>query len=164
MVKNQKHMKKVGQNTFGSTGQPYLFALPGGGMARVCTKKDTYPDGREFVGYGIKPDIEVVPTLNDYLQNKDATLEKALSYLNRVRERAFGNTTNNFSGAGTALRDAIWNERRLELAMEGDRFFDLVRTGLATTKITGFVAGKHEVFPVPQQEVDISGLSQNTGY
>ncbi|RZL47180.1 MAG: peptidase S41 [Pedobacter sp.] len=78
---NQKHMKKMGQNTFGSTGQPYLFALPGGGMARVCTKKDTYPDGREFVGYGIRPDIEVVPTLNDYLTNKDAALAKALSYL-----------------------------------------------------------------------------------
>ena len=82
---NQKHMNKMGQNTFGSTGQPYLFALPGGGMARVCTKKDTYPDGREFVGYGIKPDIEVVPTLNDYLQNKDATLAKALSYLKTAK-------------------------------------------------------------------------------
>ncbi len=78
---NQKHMKKIGQNTFGSTGQPYLFALPGGAMARVCTKKDTYPDGREFVGYGIKPDIGVVPTLKDYLENKDVALLKALSYL-----------------------------------------------------------------------------------
>ena len=89
---------------------------------------------------------------------------KALTYLNRVRERAFGNTSNNFSGAGTALRDAIWNERRLELAMEGDRFFDLVRTGRAASRITGFVVGKHEVFPIPQQEVEISGLTQNSGY
>jgi hypothetical protein len=48
--------------------------------------------------------------------------------------------------------------------MEGDRFFDLVRTGQAATKITGFVAGKHEVFPVPQAEIDISVLSQNSGY
>lgn len=89
---------------------------------------------------------------------------KALTYLNRVRERAFGNTSNNFSGAGTALRDAIWNERRLELAMEGDRFFDLVRTGRAASRLTGFVVGKHEVFPIPQQEVEISGLTQNSGY
>ncbi|KQB99215.1 S41 family peptidase [Pedobacter sp. Hv1] len=80
---NQKHMKKMGQNTFGSTGQPYLFEMPGGGTARVCTKKDTYPDGREFVGYGIKPDIEVVPTLNDYLKNRDAVLINALSYLSK---------------------------------------------------------------------------------
>ena len=89
---------------------------------------------------------------------------KAQDYLNRVRQRAFGDNLHNITSTGTALKTAIWDERRLELAMEGDRFFDLVRTGLATTKITGFVAGKHEVFPIPQQEVDISGLTQNTGY
>jgi hypothetical protein len=89
---------------------------------------------------------------------------KALGYLNQVRQRAFGNTTNNISATGAALKQAIWDERRLELAMEGDRFFDLVRTGLAVSKITGFKAGKHEVFPIPQQEVDISGLTQNAGY
>jgi C-terminal processing protease CtpA/Prc len=79
----QKHMKKIGQNTYGSTGQPYLFDLPGGGSARVCTKKDTYPDGREFVGYGIKPDIEVAPSLKDYLNKVDPALNKALNYLSK---------------------------------------------------------------------------------
>jgi len=78
---NQKHMTKIGTNSFGSTGQPYLFDLPGGGLARVCTKKDTYPDGREFVGYGIKPDIEVKQTLSDYIQKRDPVLLKALEYL-----------------------------------------------------------------------------------
>ncbi|SHM85581.1 S41 family peptidase [Flavobacterium saccharophilum] len=80
---NQKHMIKMGQKSFGSTGQPFLFDLPGGGSARVCTKKDTYPDGREFVGYGIKPDIEIIPTLNDYLNNRDKTLEEAIKYLKK---------------------------------------------------------------------------------
>jgi hypothetical protein len=89
---------------------------------------------------------------------------KAQAYLNRVRERAFGNDQHNVSATGAALRQAIWDERRLELAMEGDRFFDLVRTGQAAAKITGFKAGKNEVFPIPQQEVDISGLTQNPGY
>ena len=89
---------------------------------------------------------------------------KAQGYLNQVRQRAFGNASNNITATGTALRQAIWDERRLELAMEGDRFFDLVRTGQAATKITGFKVGKHEVFPIPQQEVDISGLTQNAGY
>ncbi len=78
---NQKHMTKIGENTFGSTGQPYLFDLPGGGSARVCTKKDTYPDGREFVGYGIKPDITVKRTLSDYVSKKDPVLDKAIEYL-----------------------------------------------------------------------------------
>lgn len=89
---------------------------------------------------------------------------KSQGYLNQVRQRAFGNTNNNITATGTALRQAIWDERRLELGMEGDRFFDLVRTGQATTKLTGFVAGKHEVFPIPQVEVDISGITQNPGY
>ncbi len=89
---------------------------------------------------------------------------KARTYLNSVRKRAFGNDDHQINATGSALTQAIWEERRLELAMEGDRFFDLVRTGMATTKITGFKVGKHEVFPIPQQEIDISGLSQNNGY
>jgi C-terminal processing protease CtpA/Prc len=55
--------------------------LPGGALARVCTKQDTYPDGREFVGIGIKPDIEIMPTVSDYLNKKDPVLDKALDYL-----------------------------------------------------------------------------------
>jgi hypothetical protein len=39
-----------------------------------------------------------------------------------------------------------------------------VRTGEASTKISGFISGKHEVFPIPQTEIDISGLTQNSGY
>ncbi|HSN59293.1 MAG TPA: RagB/SusD family nutrient uptake outer membrane protein, partial [Ferruginibacter sp.] len=89
---------------------------------------------------------------------------KAREYLNKVRERAFGNTSHAITSSGTVLRQAIWDERRLELAMEGDRFFDLVRTAKAATEITGFVTGKHEVFPIPQEEVTISGITQNAGY
>jgi len=78
---NQKHFIKIGEPTFGSTGQPIHFDLPNGGEARVCTKKDTYPDGREFVGVGILPDIEVKQTIADFLNEKDIALEKALKYL-----------------------------------------------------------------------------------
>lgn len=89
---------------------------------------------------------------------------KARTYLNLVRRRAFGDQLHDIATSGTALRQSIWDERRLELAMEGDRFFDLVRTGQAAAKIQGFVPGKHEVFPIPQEEITISGLTQNTGY
>ena len=89
---------------------------------------------------------------------------KARNYLNQVRARAFGNSSRASSSTGTILTKEIWNERRLELAMEGHRFFDLVRTGEAAAKISGFVPGKHEVFPIPQTEIDISGLTQNPGY
>jgi C-terminal processing protease CtpA/Prc len=73
----------LGQRSFASTGQPIPFSLPGGGSARICTKKDTYPDGRIFVGTGIIPQIEVNPTLNDYLQHKDVTVDKAISSLQK---------------------------------------------------------------------------------
>lgn len=91
---------------------------------------------------------------------------KAQLYLNKVRRRAFtvSDASKDITGSGAALKQAIWDERRLELAMEGDRFFDLVRTGQAAAKIPGFVAGKHEVFPIPQLEVEISGLTQNPNY
>jgi C-terminal processing protease CtpA/Prc len=75
------HMIRIGENSYGSTGQPLMFSMPGGGNAQVCTKKDTYPDGREFVGVGVKPHIEVTRTLEDYLHNIDPVLEKALEYL-----------------------------------------------------------------------------------
>ena len=88
----------------------------------------------------------------------------AQQYLNEVRRRAFGDENHDITATGTALTDAIWVERNFELSMEGHRFFDLVRTGEAATKISGFITGKHEVFPIPQTEIDISGLTQNSGY
>ena len=68
------------------------------------------------------------------------------------------------------LRIAIWKERRVEMAFEHDRFFDLVRTGQAVSAFAihgkTFVAGKHELFPLPQAFITQSnGLStQNPGY
>ena len=89
---------------------------------------------------------------------------KAQQFLNQVRRRAFGPNVPPVLATGQALTELIWKERHVELAMEGHRFFDLVRTKKAASEIPGFVAGKHEVFPIPQQEVDISGLTQNPGY
>ncbi len=98
--------------------------------------------------------------------NKSGNDVKAQTYLNLVRRRAFGNNANDITATGTALYDAILNERRMELAMEGERFFDLVRTGKAASVLgpLGFVTGKHELFPLPQGEVDLAGLTQNPGY
>jgi hypothetical protein len=62
--------------------------------------------------------------------------------------------------------DAIKTERRLELAGEGHRFFDLVRWGDAPAKLgsRGFVTGKNEVFPIPQRELQGTKLVQNPNY
>ncbi|MCA0231929.1 MAG: hypothetical protein LCH91_15775 [Bacteroidetes bacterium] len=71
----------IGEPTGGSTGQPLLFALPGGVMARVCTKRDMYPDGKEWNGKGIQPDLLVRPTAFDFQTGRDTVLEAAKKYL-----------------------------------------------------------------------------------
>lgn len=90
----------------------------------------------------------------------------ARTYLNLVRERAFGNTSRAVSASGSALQDAIFHERRVELAGEGHRFFDLVRTGKAQQEITGFTPNKNELFPIPLEEIQFSNETwdQNPGY
>lgn len=61
--------------------------------------------------------------------------------------------------------DAIRHERRVELGYEMHRFFDLVRWGIADQVLEGFQVGKHEVFPIPQTEIDLNpSLTQNPGY
>ena len=80
--------------------------------------------------------------------------------LNMVRERAG-------LSAVAATRESIWEERRAELAMEDDRFFDLVRTGQAATVLAskGFKANKNEVFPVPSNQLQVNtGLQKTPGY
>lgn len=144
-------------------------------------------------------------------------LDLAMQYVNRVRERASNPqgflkeyiddnnplagfdtsknaanyniglyTASDFSSKENAL-DAIYFERKLELAMEGHRFFDLVRWGIAektlnayfdyqgqiTTDVRGgrFISGKSEYYPIPQAQIDLSlnssgepTLTQNPGY
>ena len=93
----------------------------------------------------------------------------AISDLNQVRSRAGLSGTTASGQAG--LNTAIWNERRVELAMEHDRFWDLVRQGRAAQVMiasgkTNFVAGKNELLPIPSAEIALSAgrLTQNTGY
>lgn len=89
--------------------------------------------------------------------------DKAKLYLNRVRSRA---ELAAVDATGSALTDAIYHERRVELVGEGHHFFDLVRTNRAAQEIDGFVAGKHEVFPIPSVEIELAGSrwAQNPGY
>ena len=125
--------------------------------AQTSNNKDTKPKNIRLMRYA-----EVL------LINAEAAAEagnsgQALSDLQLVRSRAGLTTT-------TATVDDIWKERRVELAMEQDRFFDLVRQGRAGAVLRAhgkaFVDGKNEVFPIPQPQIDLSGsrLLQNNGY
>ena len=85
----------------------------------------------------------------------------AANYLNQVRARA------DLGVATGDIFEAIVKERQMELCFEGVRFLDLVRWGRAADVLgpLGFVAGKHEVFPIPQDETrNNTNAEQNTGY
>lgn len=103
--------------------------------------------------------------------NELGETDDALDYLNMVRERARENSEQLPDITTTdkdELRDSIIHERHLELALEGHRFFDLVRTGKAPEVLgpMGFVEGKHELMPIPQSEINISegNIEQNPNY
>lgn len=72
------NLRLVGRPTCGSTGQPIPIELPGGGGARVCTKRDTYPDGRDFVGVGVLPHFTVPRTLEEAVAGEDRILGAGL--------------------------------------------------------------------------------------
>ncbi len=89
---------------------------------------------------------------------------EAVAAVNQVRARVNlpGITVSN----GQQLFQAIINERRLELAFEQIRRRDIARWGIGPQVLPGrFVAGKHELLPIPQQELDLNpGLEQNPGW
>ena len=76
-----KRATVIGERSGGSTGNPLMIDLPGGVKAQVCTLHCSYPDGREFVGVGVIPDVEVHPTAVDIATDRDVVLEKGLALL-----------------------------------------------------------------------------------
>jgi len=74
-------IQTLGITTFGSTGQPIYFTLPGGAIGRICTKRNFDIDGSEFVGYGIEPNHVEPFTLADRLNGIDSQLLKAVELL-----------------------------------------------------------------------------------
>ena len=111
----------------------------------------------------------------------------AQNALNEVRTRlslptypGYSITVNGTAIASPSLEEALRHERRMELAMEGHRWFDLVRWGKtkehmdayaatesveAKNQMRTFIAGKHEIFPLPAEELELNpALVQNDNY
>ena len=113
---------------------------------------------------------EVLLTLSEALarQGGGGNLALAVQYLNMVRTRAgvpgysLGEDLNNDQGQ---VIDAVLHERRLELAFEGDRWFDLVRTGRAVETLPTLNDSRFTLWPIPRGELDVApNLTQNPGY
>ncbi|RIV17584.1 RagB/SusD family nutrient uptake outer membrane protein [Fibrisoma montanum] len=123
--------------------------------------------------------IRILRYADVMLMNAEAANElgngaQAAQRLNAVRARARGSRTGVLPDVAftdqAQMRPVIWRERRVELAMEHDRFWDLVRQGRAAQVLRAvgknFTPGVNEVMPIPQTQIDASGgvLTQNPGY
>ncbi|KUJ63418.1 carbohydrate-binding protein SusD [Flavobacteriaceae bacterium CRH] len=113
-----------------------------------------------FLNFGIN--TYIIRLADTYLLEAEAlggTGARAQALLDAVRNRV------NLAPVPVSL-NAIYAERRLELAGEGHRWFDLVRTGQAASKLAfkGFTAGKNEAFPIPYSEFNNTKMVQNDLY
>lgn len=161
---------------------PQGDAIPAAGDNPRYNQKSYVPQALMVSGFteGSQQNFRVIRFAEVLLMNAEAANELggantalALTSLNRVRTRARGANPLTVLPPVVVtdqaqLRAAIWRERRSELAMENDRYFDVIRQGRAATLFgpKGWKANKNEVWPIPQAEIDISAgvLTQNTGY
>jgi hypothetical protein len=124
-----------------------------------------------YNGYGFDHNVRILRYTDILLMYAEAKVRGASvqtisgltadNAVNLVRTRA------GLPGLSSVNLQQVWDERRAELAMEEDRFFDLVRTNQAVTALAGkgFTVGKHEVFPIPSAQMQLnSKLTQNNGY
>ncbi len=163
----------------------YGEAIPAGlPNPRYNNKVYTNPAKRAFVGnrFGWWNNVRLLRYADVVLMYAEAANElggaenttNALAALNSVRARARAGNNAILADVTTTdqtlLRNAIRQERRVEFGMEHERFFDIVRWGIAADAFQAqgktFVVGKHELLPIPQTQIDLSKgvLTQNFGY
>ncbi|MHB1178016.1 MAG: RagB/SusD family nutrient uptake outer membrane protein [Daejeonella sp.] len=158
---------------------PQGDAIPATGDNPMYNQKSYVPFSLYQSGYaeGCQQNIRVIRYADVLLMNAEAANElgntaKALASLELVRARARAGNNAILPKVTTtdqnALRNAIYHERRVELAMEFDRYFDVIRQGrgAAVFGSKGWKAGKNEVWPIPANEIDLGAgvLTQNPGY
>ncbi|WP_421942648.1 RagB/SusD family nutrient uptake outer membrane protein [Pedobacter sp.] len=158
---------------------PQGDAIAATGDNPMYNQKSYVPFSLIITGFneGAQQNVRVLRFSDVLLMNAEAANETnnaalARTSLNRVRARARNGASGILpdvtSSDKETLRQAIWKERQVELAMESDRYFDVIRQGRGTAVFgpKGWKAGKNEVWPIPSNEIDISVgvLTQNPGY
>lgn len=127
----------------------------------IPTRSDvTTGTGEPILNY--RQNFYVVRLADTYLMEAEAlggTGERAQALLDAVRARV------GLPSVPVSL-SAIAAERRLELAGEGHRFFDLVRTGKAAEALAdeGYEPGTNDILPIPYKETQNTLIEQNPGY
>lgn len=171
--------RKTGTIIFRGTTTAEGDPIPAVGDNPMYNYKSYVPFSQYITGYneGCQQNVRVIRYADVLLMNAEAANEtgnsaQAITSLELVRARARGSNNAILPKVTTtdqgAMRTAIYHERRVELAMEFDRYFDVIRQGRGATVFgpKGWKAGKNEVWPIPQTEIDLSAgvLTQNPGY
>jgi hypothetical protein len=154
------------------SGTPFTVSFPYSGynIAKFAPLQQWKGTGGDpYLNYGV--DYIEIRLADTYLMEAEALVQgngdksRAQALLDAVRKRVG-------LGSVTVSMDAIKNERHLELATEGHRYFDLVRWGDADKVLNhmekgyskNFVPGKNEVLPIPISELTNTKMVQNSGY
>ena len=145
----------------------------GGGtdVRKALTINETNKIGVKYTG-GLEQDwielrlSDVILLYAEALNENGAPATTVLPLLDGIRTRAGLNSLTGTATTKAEVRQAIYNERRLELALEGHRWFDLVRTGTVNAELGLTVDPKYYVFPIPNSEILASNgvITQNPGY
>jgi C-terminal processing protease CtpA/Prc len=87
VMQQMRQVTTMGTTTAGSTGQPLIFRLPHGIVAGITTKRDMTPEGEDFVGVGLAPQLEVLDSAESIAEGRDLLLERAVEHLLRVGQQ-----------------------------------------------------------------------------
>ncbi|MFI2742801.1 RagB/SusD family nutrient uptake outer membrane protein [Zhouia sp. PK063] len=156
-IADLKALQNEGQITYTAAHQDTGFFLK-----KFMPLKSDVTTGGGQPELNFQQNVYIIRLADTYLMEAEAlggTGARAQALLDAVRARV------GLPSVPVSM-DAIMKERRLELAGEGHRFFDLVRTGKAASVLAsqGFTAGKNEIFPIPLNELDNTLIVQNPNY
>jgi C-terminal processing protease CtpA/Prc len=84
VMQQMPQVTTMGTRTAGSTGQPLVFRLPHGVFAGITTKRDMTPEGDDFVGLGLAPDVEVFDLPSAIADGRDLPLERAIAHIRNM--------------------------------------------------------------------------------
>ncbi|MBU3714259.1 MAG: RagB/SusD family nutrient uptake outer membrane protein [Ferruginibacter sp.] len=157
-----------------ATGKDYEFPKPI--FRKYVDTTILATGGNVAINFPLIRHADILLSLAESINEESGPTDEAYEAINKVRRRAFGKPINtpdptvDLAGlSANDFREAVYEERKKEFIQEGQRWFDLVRWGRLVSEVKkvpakAAVSERNNLYPIPQSEVNISGLTQNPGY